>query len=84
MKRTLLLTTFATLLALAASIGGAASPDRFRHSTVGPNGGEPSIATALDGTLYISYDRNRKTDGEILLARFTEADILALISTVQA
>lgn len=30
-----------------------------------------------DGTLYISYDRNRATDGEILLARFTEQDILA-------
>ena len=30
-----------------------------------------------DGTLYISYDRNRSTDGEILLARFTEEDILA-------
>ena len=30
-----------------------------------------------DGTIYISYDRNRKSDGEILLARFTEDDILA-------
>ena len=30
-----------------------------------------------DGTLYISYDRNRSTDGEILLARFTEDDILS-------
>ncbi|WP_390621412.1 family 16 glycoside hydrolase [Rubripirellula reticaptiva] len=30
-----------------------------------------------DGTIYISYDRNRATDGEILLARFTEDDILA-------
>jgi hypothetical protein len=29
-----------------------------------------------DGTIYISYDRNRSTDGEILLARFTEQDIL--------
>jgi predicted neuraminidase len=29
-----------------------------------------------DGILYISYDRNRATDGEILLARFTEEDIL--------
>lgn len=29
-----------------------------------------------DGTIYISYDRNRSTDGEILMARFTEADIL--------
>jgi hypothetical protein len=30
-----------------------------------------------DGTIYISYDRNRAADGEILLARFTEADVLA-------
>ncbi|WP_437231106.1 sialidase family protein [Planctomicrobium sp. SH661] len=30
-----------------------------------------------DGTIYISYDRNRDKDGEILLARFTEEDILA-------
>jgi hypothetical protein len=30
-----------------------------------------------DGTIYISYDRNRATDGEILLARITEEDILA-------
>ncbi|MEW4490738.1 sialidase family protein [Thalassoglobus sp. JC818] len=30
-----------------------------------------------DGTIFISYDRNRSTDGEILLARFTEADIQA-------
>lgn len=30
-----------------------------------------------DGTIYISYDRNRATDGEILLARFTEEDVLA-------
>lgn len=30
-----------------------------------------------DGLIYISYDRNRSTDGEILLARFTEQDILA-------
>lgn len=36
-----------------------------------------------DGTIYISYDRNRKTDGEVLLARFTEDDIVArsLVST---
>jgi hypothetical protein len=31
---------------------------------------------APDATLYISYDRNRSTDGEILLARCTEQDIL--------
>ena len=30
-----------------------------------------------DGTVVISYDRNRATDGEILMARFTEADVLA-------
>lgn len=29
------------------------------------------------GVIYISYDRNRATDGEILLARFTEEDVLA-------
>jgi len=37
----------------------------------------PDGFQAPDGTLYISYDRNRATDGEILLARFTEEDILA-------
>jgi sialidase-1 len=37
----------------------------------------PDGVQASDGTLYISYDRNRATDGEILLARFTEDDILA-------
>lgn len=37
----------------------------------------PDGFQAPDGTIYISYDRNRKTDGEILLARFTEQDILA-------
>jgi len=37
----------------------------------------PDGLQAADGTLYISYDRNRATDGEILLARFTEDDILA-------
>ncbi len=30
-----------------------------------------------DGMIYVSYDRNRATDGEILLARFSEDDILA-------
>jgi sialidase-1 len=29
-----------------------------------------------DGTLYVSYDRNRDFDGEVLMARFTEQDIL--------
>lgn len=37
----------------------------------------PDGFQAPDGTLYISYDRNRSTDGEILLARFTEEDVLA-------
>lgn len=36
----------------------------------------PDGFQAPDGTLYISYDRNRSTDGEILLARFHEDDIL--------
>lgn len=37
----------------------------------------PDGFQAPDGTIFISYDRNRSTDGEILLARFTEEDILA-------
>ncbi|HWL09709.1 MAG TPA: sialidase family protein [Planctomicrobium sp.] len=37
----------------------------------------PDGFQAPDGTIYISYDRNRATDGEILMARFTEEDILA-------
>jgi len=37
----------------------------------------PDGMQAPDGTIYISYDRNRAADGEILLARFTEEDILA-------
>lgn len=37
----------------------------------------PDGVQAPDGTLYLSYDRNRATDGEILLARITEEDILA-------
>lgn len=37
----------------------------------------PDGVQAPDGTVYISYDRNRATDGEVLLARFGEADILA-------
>lgn len=42
--------------------GGVSYPDGFQSP---------------DGTIYISYDRNRAADGEILLARFTEEDILA-------
>jgi photosystem II stability/assembly factor-like uncharacterized protein len=37
----------------------------------------PDGFQAPDGTLYISYDRNRSTDGEILMARFREEDVLA-------
>lgn len=37
----------------------------------------PDGFQAPDGTLYISYDRNRSTDGEILLARFREDEVLA-------
>ncbi len=42
--------------------GGVSYPDGFQQP---------------DGTIFVSYDRNRATDGEILLARFTEADVLA-------
>lgn len=37
----------------------------------------PDGFQAPDGTIYISYDRNRARDGEILMARFAEEDILA-------
>ena len=37
----------------------------------------PDGFQAPDGTIYISHDRNRGTDGEILLSRFTEEDIRA-------
>ena len=37
----------------------------------------PDGFQAPDGQIFISYDRNRATDGEILLARFTEEDVLA-------
>jgi sialidase-1 len=37
----------------------------------------PDGAISPDGTLYVTYDRNRDTDGEVLLARFTENDVLA-------
>ncbi len=36
----------------------------------------PDGFQAPDGRIYISYDRNRSTDGEILMARFTEDEIL--------
>ncbi|WP_353197346.1 sialidase family protein [Parapedobacter defluvii] len=37
----------------------------------------PDGFQAPDGTIYISYDRNRETDGEILMVRFTEDDIIS-------
>ena len=37
----------------------------------------PDGFQAPDGRIHIIYDRNRAADREILLARFTEADILA-------
>ncbi|MBN8733786.1 MAG: exo-alpha-sialidase [Acidobacteria bacterium] len=37
----------------------------------------PDGFQAPDGSIYISYDRNRSADGEILMAKFTEADVLA-------
>jgi len=37
----------------------------------------PDAAQAEDGTLFVTYDWNRKLDKEILLARITEDDILA-------
>ncbi|WP_083421949.1 sialidase family protein [Arsenicibacter rosenii] len=50
-------------------IGGLLLDDRSVVSY--PDGFQSS-----DGTIYISYDRNRNRDAEILLARFTEEDIL--------
>ncbi|TBL69105.1 sialidase family protein [Paenibacillus thalictri] len=37
----------------------------------------PDSTQAPDGTIYVSYDRNRSIDGEILLARITEEDLWA-------
>jgi hypothetical protein len=37
----------------------------------------PDGTQAPDGTIFISYDYNRDTNGQVFLARFTEADILA-------
>lgn len=36
----------------------------------------PDGFQAPDGTIHISYDRNRSSDGEILMARFTEQEVL--------
>lgn len=49
--------------------GGLILDDR-KHVTY------PDGLQAPDGTIFISYDHNRATDGEVLLARFTEADVL--------
>ncbi|MDR1283662.1 MAG: glycoside hydrolase [Opitutaceae bacterium] len=37
----------------------------------------PDGTQAPDGTIFVSYDYNRDTRGEILLARFTEKDVIA-------
>ncbi len=37
----------------------------------------PDGFQAPDGKIYVSYDRNRDPDGEVLLAVFSEKDILA-------
>lgn len=37
----------------------------------------PDCGITKDGRIFVAYDRNRDTDGEILLARFREEDVLA-------
>ena len=37
----------------------------------------PDAIQAPDGRIFLVYDHNRKTDKEILLAVFTEADVVA-------
>lgn len=37
----------------------------------------PDIDQDTDGMIYVIYDHNREQNGEILLARFTEQDVLA-------
>lgn len=37
----------------------------------------PDGTQTPDGTIFVSYDLDRDTDGEILLARFSEEDVLA-------
>lgn len=54
----------------AGWIGGLVLDPREKVSY--PDGGQ-----AADGTLFISYDRDRAGAGEILMARFTEQDVLA-------
>ncbi len=51
--------------------GGLLIEDRTEKKTTYPDGFQ-----APDGTIYISYDYNRGP-GQILMGRFTEADILA-------
>jgi predicted neuraminidase len=36
----------------------------------------PDGFQASDGSIFISYDRNRDTDGEVLFVRFTEKDVI--------
>jgi hypothetical protein len=46
----------------------------------------PDGDQAADGRIYIVYDRNRKAEREVLLATFTEADVVAgkLVDTQSA
>jgi len=37
----------------------------------------PDGDQAADGTIFVVYDHNREGDLEILMARFTEEDVLA-------
>ena len=37
----------------------------------------PDIAQSPDGDIYVHYDFNRRTDAEMLFARFHEKDVLA-------
>ncbi|MFA6959203.1 MAG: sialidase family protein [Opitutaceae bacterium] len=37
----------------------------------------PDGTASPEGIIYVSYDHNRDTDGDVLLARFTEEDVLA-------
>jgi hypothetical protein len=62
MTKRLLVLVAVGLVALLLSLGGVATSavsvgDVYQNVHVGPRsgGGEPSIATALDGTLYVSY-----------------------------
>jgi hypothetical protein len=37
----------------------------------------PDAIQSGDGSIYVLYDRNRATDSEILMAKFTEEDVMA-------